>query len=224
MKTQIFKFQWLMILVAGLFITSCTDTNDFADDASIEALAEEVVTRTVDENALGRGNCYELVFPVTVNFPDASTATVESLEALKEAIKTWRKENPRVRTRPSLAFPFSVINAAGEVILVENTTQQRELRAACGKPGHGNGPGKNKSCFKINFPFSVTLPDSTVITLNAKEDRKVLHDAIKVYKEANPGSRVKPTLVFPITVTMEDGTLATVNDSEALKALKESCK
>jgi|JI7StandDraft_1071085.scaffolds.fasta_scaffold01618_14 hypothetical protein len=224
MKTQILKFQWLLILVAGLFITSCSDSTDTGDDASAEAYAEEVVTRTLEGANLGKAGCYELVFPVTLSFPDATTAEIASVEALKEALKTWRKENPRVRTRPSLAFPYSVINDGGEVILVENETQQRELRVACGKEFGGHDRDKHKSCFKINFPFSVMLPDSTVITLNAKEDRKVLHDAIKAFKAANPGVKVKPEVVFPISVTMEDGTVVTVNTKEELKALKESCK
>jgi hypothetical protein len=224
MKSQNFKFQWLLILVVGLFITSCTDTNDLGDDASAEAYAEEVVTRTLESSNLGKAGCYELVFPVTVSFPDATTVDIASVEALKEALKSWRKDNPRVRTRPSLAFPYSVINASGEVILVETEADQRELRIACGREFGGHDKDKHKSCFKINFPFSVMLPDSTVINLNAKEDRKVLHDAIKAYKKANPGVRVKPELVFPISVTMEDGTVVTVNTKEELKALKESCK
>lgn len=223
MKTQILKFQWLMILVAGLFITSCSDSTDSGDAASAEAYAEEVVTRTLEGANLGKAGCYELVFPVTLSFPDATTVEIASVDAMKEALKAWRKENPRVRTRPSLVFPFSVISASGEVIVVDNEVEQRELRIACGKTFGGHDKDKHKSCFKINFPFSVTLPDSTVITLNAKEDRKVLHDAIKEFKKANPGVRVRPELVFPISVTMEDGTVVTVNTKEELKALKESC-
>jgi hypothetical protein len=227
MKTSFFKFQWFFILVLGLFVVSCSESNDSADDATTDEYAEEVIFRTQEAINAGRLGCYELVFPVTLNFPDGSSAEIDSYETLKSTIKTWRKDNPRVRTRPSFAFPFDVITSEGEVITVVDEAQQRTLRIECGKNNFGNhgpkGHGKGKLCFKINFPFSVSLPDSTVVTLNAKEDRRLLHDAIKAFKEANPGVRVHPTLVFPISVTMEDGTIVTVNNKEELKALKDSC-
>lgn len=236
MKTNLFKFTMLLVFSLGMFFTSCTDSSESTDAATAEDYSEEVVTRTRDAAALGKGGCYELVFPVTVVFADSTTAEVDSYEALKAAIKAWRVDNPDVKTRPQLAYPFDVINDAGEVITVTDATVQKELRALCGKSiiggnhgnghgqgGHGGQGGHDNACFKINFPFSVSLPDSTIITLNSKEDRKTLHDAIKEYRKNNPGVRVHPELVFPITVTMEDGTVVTVNTREELKALKESC-
>jgi hypothetical protein len=229
MKTSLVKFQLLLILILGLSITSCNDNADTTDDATAEAYAEEVIFRTQEGTNMGRFGCYELVFPITINFPDGSNAEVTSYEVLKSTVKDWRKNNPRVRTRPSIAFPYDIISADGEVITVTDEAQQRELKIACGKDFFGNhGPkghdGRGKLCFKVNFPFSVALPDSTVITLNSKEDRKLLHDAIKAFKEANPNVRVHPELVFPISVTMEDGTIVTVNSKEELRSLKDSCK
>ncbi|MBK8626869.1 MAG: hypothetical protein IPN86_15280 [Saprospiraceae bacterium] len=228
MKTSFLRFQWLFILVLGLFVVSCTDSSESVDDTTADAYAEEVILRTQESINLGKLGCYELVFPVTLVFPDGSTAEIDSYETLKSAIKTWRKENPRVRTRPSFAFPYDVITSEGEIITVVDEAQQKALRVACGKDNFGNldpkgHHGKGKLCFKINFPFSVSLPDSTIVTLTSKDDRSLLHEAIKAYKEANPGVRVHPTLVFPIEVTMEDGTVVTVNSKEELKALKDSC-
>lgn len=243
MKTRFLNFPLMMIFALGLFITSCTDSTNFGSDISdtqdAESYAEQLVTRTVNGGALGKNGCYELVFPVTVVFPDSSTVSVESYEALKTAVKEWRTNNPDVKARPSLAFPYDVINEAGEVITVTDATVQKELRALCGKNPNGgnglggNGPGGNgpgghgqgdgHSCFTINYPFSVTLPDSTIITLNSKDDQKTLHAAVKEYRKNNPGVRVHPELVFPITVTMKDGTVVTINTKEELKALKDSC-
>jgi len=229
MKTNFFKFQWLIIMVIGLFVTSCTENADTTDDATADAYAEETVFRTQESTNLGRFGCYELVFPVTISFPDSSTTDVDSYDAFKAAVKEWKKNNPRVRTRPSIAFPYDVINAEGELITVDDLSEQRDLKIACGRDFFGNhGPkGHNdrpKLCFRPTFPFSVSLPDNTIITLTSKEDRKILHDAIKTYLAANPGEKVRPELVFPITVKMEDGTSVVVNSKEELKALKDSCK
>lgn len=229
MKSYLLKIQFLCLLMIGMMVTSCTDNNESIDDATAEAYAEETVFRTQESVNMGRFGCYELVFPITLNFSDATTKEIASYEELRAAVKEWRKANPRVKTRPSIAFPYEVITAEGEVITVDDAIEQRELRQACGKDFFGNnGPkGHNnrpKLCFKINFPFSVTLPDNTVITLNSREDRKVLRDAVRAYREANPGVRFRPLLVYPINVTMEDGTVVTVNSKEELKALKDSCK
>lgn len=228
MKTNLLNFKWLFILTLGMFLGSCTDSADNADDTDAETYAEEVVFRTQEAVNLGRFGCYELVFPITISFADGSTAEVDGYETLKSTIRAWRKENPKVRTRPSIAFPYDVVTSEGEIITVVDEVQQRALKVACGKDFFGNhGPkghdGRGKLCFKIAFPFSVSLPDSTIVTLTSKDDRGLLHDAIKAFKEANPGVRVHPTLVFPISVTMEDGSSVTVNSKEELKALKDSC-
>ncbi len=229
MKTNLFDFRWLLIVGLGFFITSCSDSTTTADDATSESYAEETVFRTQEACNMGRFGCYELVFPVTMVFPDGTTADIDSYETLKTTVKDWRKNNPKVKTRPSLAFPYAVINKDGEVISVESEVQQKELKLACGKDffdnhnpkGHNDRP---KLCFRPVFPFSVQLPNNTVITLNSKADLKKLHDAIKDFRKNNPGVKVKPELVFPVTVKLEDGTLVTVNSKEELKALKDSCK
>jgi len=229
MKTYLLNFRFLFVLVLGLSLGSCSDSSDVADEASAETYAEETVFRTQESANLGRFGCYELVFPVTLNFSDGTSVVVDSYESLKAAAKEWRKANPRVRTRPMLAFPYDIINDEGEIISVTDEAVQRELRLACrkdffannGPHGHNNRP---KMCFHPVFPFSVLIPDGTIVTLNAKEDRRLLRDAIKTWRENNPDSTERPELVFPVDVILEDGTTVTVNSKEELKALKESCK
>lgn len=229
MKTNFVKFHWLSIMVIGLFLTSCTENSETSDEASAESYAEETVFRTQESTNMGRFGCYELVFPVNLSFPDGSSVEVDSYETLKSAVKEWRGENPKVRIRPAIAFPYDIINSDGELITVDDQAEQKELRMACGKDffGNHNPMGHNdrpKLCFRPTFPFSVAFPDGTIFTLNTKEDKSKLHDAIKAYVAANPGERVRPKLVFPTTVKLEDGTLITVNSKEELKALKDSCK
>jgi hypothetical protein len=229
MRTSPVNFKWLFVLLVGMTVFSCTENNDSISTAEAEEFAEEVVFRTQESTNLGRFGCYELVFPVSLSFPDASSLLVNSYEEMKTALVDWRKDNPRVRTRPTIAFPYDVVNQDGEVITVENLEDQRALRIECGKSFFGNnGPkGHNnrpKLCFKPLFPFTVAFPDGTTVTLNSGDDRKVLHEAVKAYKKANPGKRVQPKFVYPITVELEDGTQVTLNSQEELKALIESCK
>ncbi len=223
------NFRWLFVLVLGLFLSSCSDSSDIADDAVAEAYAEETVFRTQESANLGRFGCYELVFPVTITFADGSSVEVDSYETLKNAVKEWRRNNPRVKTRPTLAFPYEIINKEGEYISVTDINVQRSLKLACrkdffdnnGPNGHNNRP---KICFMPAFPYSVLIPDGTVVTLTAKEDRRLLHEAIKTWKENNPDSKERPELIFPLNVLLADGTTVTVASKEELRLLKESCK
>ena len=229
MKMYLLNFRWLFILILGLGLGSCSESSDVAEETEAETYAEETVFRTQESANLGRFGCYELVFPVTVSFSDGSTVEVDSYITLKEAVKAWRKDNPRVRTRPTLAFPYEIINDEGEIISVTDINVQRSLRLECRKDFfENNGPhGHNhrpKICFLPAFPFSVLIPDGTVITLNAKEDRKVLHNAIRTWKLNNPDATARPELIFPLDVLLEDGTTVTVASKEALRLLKESCK
>lgn len=237
MKSSFFKFSFLMMLFATLFTVSCTKNTDAVDEATADEYAEEAVYRTQESGNLGSKGCFELVFPVKVAFPDSSVSRdLNTYEEIKSAIREWKLANPKVHGRPALAFPYEVVTEDGNMVTINNREDEKALRESCRKnnPGGNGGPGGHggpggpgghgpKLCFMIEFPFSVMLPDSTVITLNAPEDRKTLHDAIKTYREAHPGEKFRPVLIFPITVKMEDGTTATINSKEELKALKDSC-
>ncbi|MEZ4909491.1 MAG: hypothetical protein R2774_01385 [Saprospiraceae bacterium] len=230
MKTGFLKLNWILVVMVGLFIASCskeTDTTSTSTEA--EEYAEEVVSRNLEGGNLGRLGCYELVFPVTVDFPNgAESVEVNSFEEMVSAIKAWKEStNPDRRTRPSIAFPFDVLNKDGELITVEDETQLRELKVACKKDkfhGGAGNHGNHHACFKIDYPFTLILPDSTEYTLNSGEDKAGLRDALKAWEKANPGVKARPELKFPITVTMADGTSVTVNSKEELKTLKESCE
>lgn len=228
MKTGFLKLNWILVVLAGLFIASCSDNSDVSATEA-QAYAEEVVSRNLEGGNLGRLGCYELVFPVNIDFPDSTASvSVNSYEEMVSAIKTWKETATGGKhARPTIAFPFDVLNKDGELITVEDEAQLRELRAACGKDKFHGGivhQGNHHACFKIDYPFTVILPDSTEYTLNSSDDQAGLRDAIKAWKKANPGVKARPELKFPITVTMADGTSVTVNSREELKALKESCE
>ena len=232
-----------VIAVAGFF-TSCQQ-----EDTNITDVENFVLQSTIgveDQCGAGRLGCYELVFPVTIQFADSTTATVGSYEEMKQAIRDWFQANggrPHRFNKPTLVLPIQVINEAGEIITVETVEQLKELRALCnprgggmdttgnGGPGGGHGGGHGgpgghgnhggAPCFTLNFPLSVMFPDSSVVLVNSKEELKA---ATQAWHQNNPGQPARPEFVFPITVTLEDGTIVTVNSRDELRALKEVCR
>lgn len=223
MMYQIRKFNFLsllLILSMGIFVTSCSDVqlvdvDDYTDNA-IEHMQGK---------ALGKMHCLELIFPVTIEFVDETTAEVNSYEELHETIVNFFEESgldKNKANRPNFVYPIQVLNQESEIIDVETQDQLKDLRKECPRSGKGKGrKGKGFKCFKLVFPVTLTI-DGEDVTFESKEEMRA---ALKAYKqEAGPDAE-RPTLVYPITVEhKEDGTQIEVNSKEELKELKESCK
>ena len=231
------SFGFLAILGLAGFFTSCQQEDNAmtADNFVLQS-----TMGVEDQCGAGRAGCYELVFPITLQFADSTTAIVNSYDEMKQAIRDWFEANgggqgnggghhggghhggmggPQGLGRPVIVLPFQVINEAGEIITIETIEQLKELRALCnpgGPGGHGGAP-----CFTLNFPITVMFADSSVVTVNSKEE---LRDATQAWHQSNPGQRPRPEFVFPITVTLQDGTQVVVNSREELRALKEDCR
>lgn len=123
-----------------------------------------------DQCGAGRAGCYELVFPVTLQFADSTTAIVNSYDEMKQAMRDWFDANGggpgngggmgngghhggghhggSGLGRPIIVMPFQVINEAGEIITIETPEQLAEIRALCNPgggdmdtTGHGGGHG-----------------------------------------------------------------------------------
>lgn len=224
MLKQILKISWILPLALLSALTSC-DKEDTTTADAVDDYVDEVIFRMEESGNLGRFGCYELVFPITVVFPDASTQEVADYEALRDAIKDWKEANPDATERPTFDFPIEVLSEEGEVISVEDETALRELGAACGRRyfggrGHRGHGGRCGSCFDLVFPITLQFPDGTTATA---ADRSEMKDLARSWREDNPDVEGRPELVFPIEVEMEDGTLVTVNNAEELRELKDSC-
>ena len=225
----ILKNAWMLALLATVTIISCDQTDDltngFVDEQVTEAYVDQAVFSIQEEGNLGRRGCFELVFPVTLAFPDSTTATVENYEELIAAITAWKEANPGANERPNLVFPIEVISEDGEIIPVADRAELRELKRECRREYfNNNGPGGHHGnctpCFSIVFPIDIAFPDGTAAEA---ADRMSLKQLVREWKQNNPGSEERPEIVFPIDVEMEDGTIVTVNSVEELKALKDGC-
>lgn len=237
MLKQVLNFSFLIVLFSLVVLTSCK--NDSSDDVSIDQTIDElledadtdvytaIVMFNLQEGAsVGPYGCFELVFPITIEFPDSTTAEVNDYDELKAEIIAWKDANPDATDRPNFAYPFEVISADGELITITSKSELRDLKKDCkgNFPSHGHDKhGKcSDPCFDIVFPLTVAFPDGTTTEV---ADRAELKTTIRDWKEANPDATEKPEVVFPIQVEMEtDSTIVTVNDKDELKTLKESCQ
>ena len=227
-------FGFLAIMVTLGFITSCQKDEGVS---STDNFVNTCVDSIQSHSGAGVFGCYELVFPVSIQFADSTTATVNSYEELRQVIRTWFEANggkPNHDRRPTLIFPYQVMNQAGEIITVANEAELKALHDLC-KPHHGdggmgghhggghNGGGHHggDACFTLVFPITIQFPDSTQLSVASPEEMKT---AIHTWKENNPTIQGKPEIVFPITVTLKDGTNVVVNSPEELRAIKEDCR
>jgi uncharacterized protein YeaC (DUF1315 family) len=172
----------------------------------------------------GQGErCFSLVYPVTINFPDGTSVSVEDKDAYKSAIRTWKAENPDATDRPSLAYPVEVELEDETTVTVNSAEELAALREDCrGDYGGGHGGHHGERCFELVYPITMTMPDGTTIT---GEDKESLKDLIKDWYVNNPEADERPSLVFPIEVTLtEDESIVTVNSQEELVLLKEACE
>jgi hypothetical protein len=214
------KLMFLMFALTIFTFIAC-NKDEAATEAEIENYVNQSIGALEAETRTGRGGCFELVFPVTIVFSTGEEVEVESYEALKNAIKNWRREHnvpkgtPTVR--PQFVYPIDVITAEGETVTVDSKLELLQLRRECILAGNGQG----RPCFKLNFPLSVAYPDGTTATYATGME---MRRALRAWKKANPTAVLRPVLVFPLTITMEDGTIVTVNSREELALIKQDCK
>ena len=78
-----------------------------------------------------------------------------------------------------------------------------------------------ESCFTVNFPIQVEMPDESIVSGNSEDE---LYDLIEAWYDQNPDEDDDPEIVFPISVTLaSDGSTVQVNDEETLESLLYSC-
>jgi len=214
----------LSVLMTG-WITSCQKDQSAAD---VENFVLQSVYEIEERSGCGVEGCFELVFPVTLEFADGTTQEVGDYDELHQAVRDWFQANagsqPRPE-RPRLVLPFDVLNDAGEVVTISTPEELMDLRRSCIAatfgPNHHGHLGKDRPCFKPVFPLTLQFPDSTQVTVSTPRELK---EAVRTWRQANPGVPGRPEFVFPITVEKKDGTLVVVNSPEELRALKADCR
>lgn len=220
MLNRIFKISTLVALALVFVMTSCQKEN--LEELTTENFTEQAAERGGQKGKRGGkgkkgGKCFKPVFPITINFPDGTSATVADKDEAKAAKETYKAANPDATERPTIAMPFEVMLKDSSIVTISSEEDLVALKETCGD----NRGGRGKRCFKPVFPLTINFPDGTSATVADKEEAKAAKVA---FKAANPDNTERPTLAYPYDVELADGTTATVTSDEDVAALKESCK
>ncbi len=208
-----------------LFISvfACNKSEDFTTDDAVD----EALYSIQERGSLGRLGCFELVFPVTLTFPDGTTADVDSYEEMAQSLRLYFQANGPSRPATLLAYPLTVVTPEGDLVSVESAEQMQRLRNECQRRRFANHDARGHSrrmlsCFEITFPVTIQFPDGSTAQAG---DRLEFQQLIRVWKQNNPDTTERPHLTFPLTVKLtEEGSLVTIDDRQELARLKESCE
>ena len=231
MLKQMFKLGSLVAICGTLLFTGCEQMDaDIAlseDFNPNERLAfgvaghEGAGPKGQGGGPKGFGKCFDIVFPVTVIYPDKTTKEVASKEAYMTLIKSWKEANPESKERPTLAFPFEVTLEDGSTATIENEDGLKTLAMSC-RPQGGPKGGICGGCFTPVFPVTISFPDGTSKVAASATDFKAQLDA---WRAANTSSTGHPQITFPYSVKLKlDSSIVVLKNADDLKALMAACK
>ena len=239
MKKLIFSFKILSLLLFFGFITSCNKDNTEMQISSDDEMLSEDFDFTMeditysfadmdvegdfmgDPKAMpqgGKDKCFEFVYPIDIVLPDSSVVTVNSGEEFRDAVKTWRENNPGVQGRPHVVFPVDVTLKDGTVKTINSKEEFRKLLKFCFK--NKKHHPKFRPCFKPVFPLTIVYPDGTTVEYNTPEEMRT---ALQEWKQNNPDAANHPIVKMPFDVKLANGKIITINSKEDLRKLIFKC-
>lgn len=237
MKKSFLNLMLLPMLVVFTFLASCNkDTSDYELEEDIlgirtdELIAEDIVFSFADLEQIPfdaldaeaikpprLGKCFKLNYPVTIEFPDETTATVNDREEMINTIRAWRQANPEVSGRPHLVFPVDITMRDGTVITVNSKEEMKQIIINCARKWRHVRLWR---CLDLVFPVTVVFPDGTTVEVNSKEDLKtVLQD----WRLNNSDIEGFPRIQFPFDVKLKNGRIITINNIEDLRRHLRKC-
>lgn len=217
---RMFKFSALIALIAMLGFSSCEQQE--------ELIIEDFGPTTDTILFNGRGpqspgllrpgdRCFELVFPVTLEFPNGTTEEVADKEEYLKAIARWKRSHPRDRRLPKIAFPYEIMLKDGTMTTIENMEDLKDVLENCRPMRRPHV----KPCYKVVFPVTVKFPDNSTQVAGSAEEFKSL---IEAWRQANPNAEGRPEIVFPYTVELPNGTKITLESLQDIRELIQACR
>ncbi len=196
-------------------------------DASEDEVVDALVLVTSEETTEARrhypnasdnhtfsGDCFSLVFPVDVAYPDGSTTTALDMAELRQQVRSYLSANPgnqSARRRPMLVYPLTIQLEDGTLETVDSRRALLDQLMEC-RPNI-------QRCYSLLFPVEVMLGRNTVQVASAAD----LRDAIARYRAANPNAP-RPTLVFPLNFETLRGDTVSINNAQQVQRLRRSCQ
>jgi len=225
--SKFLKFTFSIFLVLALF-SSCTKDGEPSvaeqnvASISVKNLMDESKPRS-NENSNSSNHdhddeieCFSLLFPLDIVFPDGSTLTTNSEEELEEVIEEYYQANPNTVEDPRPVFPIVVKLGDGNDQVIDNDEDFEALIIRCDHFYEED----IMICFEIEYPISIIYPDGTTQDVDSDDD---LRNAIATWESTNRDSEEDPTLAYPIKIFLEDGTPVTITNDEELEEAFDSC-
>ena len=224
------RFFGLFLIAMTVGMVSCNYTDDATPSFNSILWEEELgLTTSVEveidetdaegfvlENEL-RSKCIEVIFPVTIEFPDGSTVEVNDKTSAKEEIKAYYEANGKGE-RPQIQLPFDVETKDGEIVTIESREEIKDLLKECAR---NRKYSAIRDCFSLVYPVNVVLPNGDVVEVEDKETMKKL---LKGWRLKNRGAQKRPRLQLPFMLQTQDGELIDIQSKEDMKAAIEDCK
>lgn len=221
MFNRILKFNALFLLVFSFLFYSCEKDTITSSENLVDENEELLAFHGFSGPHGPEGprhrflnRCFDLVYPITLEYPDGTTAEAESVEALRDILMDWRQNNPDATEGPNLVFPVDVSLRNDTVVTIDGPEGLRTLAARCHQIQH------IRRCFDIVYPISISLPDGTITEV---ADGEALHDLISQWRENNPDATDHPGFVFPIEVELRNGNVISIDNQEELRRLRRRC-
>lgn len=75
--------------------------------------------------------CFRLNYPITIVYPDNSTATYTMAVEMRKALREWKKNNPDALYRPVLSYPISITMQDGSIVDINSKEEFKKIKEAC---------------------------------------------------------------------------------------------
>ena len=183
------------------------------NENEFESVAEEC--ENIKNNGEEKEDCFELRYPFTLRMPDSTLITIETIDS-KDAVKAWHESHPEVKEKGVFVFPINILFRENEMKI----NGQDELKYIFDECKNGKRRDRKKEyCFEVVYPYTLLMPDGTLITLESKDDRK----AVKAWHENHPEVKEKGILIFPIVLEYPEGDKVEINSKEDFEVIKKDC-
>ena len=226
---KILKFLFTT-LAFSLLLTSCDKSeNDLLTSPSNTSNANLISNFTSNDSNSNSSqdsiDCFEIVYPVTLIFPDNSETLVNNDDELEDALEAWYQANENSDEYPTFKFPIQVTLSAGTVQDVADEEELGELIDNCYDyedcEYFDDYEGEIEDlCFSFNYPIAINFPDGTSQSV---DNDTTLENLIEQWYMANGDEAGDPSLAYPVDITLEDGTIQTLNSDDDLDTVLDMC-
>jgi hypothetical protein len=121
------------VLVKPHFVYPIDLITKEGETVTVNSLLELIGLR---KDCVSKGNgqgkpCFKLNYPLTVLYPDNSTATYVSPVEMRKELREWKKNNADAIYRPVLTYPITITMEDGSIVTINSREELRAAKEGC---------------------------------------------------------------------------------------------